>query len=280
MGEAEVTRDPMEGFERVPSRTGEVWVRAEARAWAQRALDAGLTLFQAARGESGALVLEGRGPVYVVPAPPAPSSQGCATATGSGSEPPPRWVVRHYHRGGWLAPLLGDRYLRLGVARPLRELLSSEAVRSRGVSTPRVVAAAVYRGAIFTRGDIVTEYVSRSEDLAQVIFGEKRQGLGGAVDRREALIAAGELIRTLAEAGVSHPDLNAKNVLMEWMGAAPQAHLLDLDRCKVMGEDIHLRPDGMHERLRRSLRKWERRMGVQLAENEWRFLEDAVRGSR
>jgi len=86
----------MGGFERVPSRIGEVWVRAEARAWAQRALGAGLTLFQAARGEPSALVLEGRGPVYVVPAQVPPSSQGRATATGSGSEPPPRWV------DGWL----------------------------------------------------------------------------------------------------------------------------------------------------------------------------------
>jgi hypothetical protein len=100
------------------------------------------------------------------------------------------------------------------------------------------------------------------------------------VDRREALLATGELIRSLAEAGVSHPDLNAKNVLMEWQGAAPRAHLLDLDRCKVLEEGAHLDPDGMHQRLRRSLRKWERWMGVQLADKEWQYLEDAVRGSQ
>ena len=275
-----MTGDLLEGFERVPSGMGEVWSRPEARAWAQRALDAGLTLFQAARGLSGATVLEGRGPVYVIPRQAPSSSREGAQGTGSGAEPSPLWVVRHYRRGGWIAPLLGDRYLRFGVARPLRELRSSEAARARGVRTPRVVAAAVYGGALFTRGDIVTEYVSRSEDLAEVLFGEKRQGLGGAVDRREALIAAGHLIRGLSEAGVSHPDLNAKNILMEWIGAAPQAHLVDLDRCKVIAEGARLRPDPMHERLRRSLRKWERRMGVKLAENEWRFLDDAVRGEK
>jgi hypothetical protein len=35
----------------------------------------------------------------------------------------------------------------------------------------------------------------------------------------------------------------------------------------------------MHQRLRRSLRKWERRVGTKLAGSEWSYLDDAVRGT-
>jgi hypothetical protein len=37
----------------------------------------------------------------------------------------------------------------------------------------------------------------------------------------------------LSRKGTRHKDLNARNVLLEWKGAAPRAQVLDLDRCDV-----------------------------------------------
>jgi tRNA A-37 threonylcarbamoyl transferase component Bud32 len=48
--------------------------------------------------------------------------------------------------------------------------------------------------------------------------------------RRKALIAAGEAVRGLHDAGVDHVDLNLKNILL-----APDGHaiVIDLDRCRM-----------------------------------------------
>src|SRR5204863_45148 len=82
----------------------------------------------------------GRGPVPVL-----------ATPRG-------RWVVRRYHRGGRVAALLRDRYLRWGSSRPLREAHVSGELLRRGIPTPRVVAGAIYPDGAFYRADLMTEF--------------------------------------------------------------------------------------------------------------------------
>lgn len=239
-------------------------VREEAEAWVRTVLEGGETLYRAAARHPEALVLHGRGETYAIPTP------------GGGEG---RWVVRHYRRGGWMAPLLGDRYLGVGTPRPFAEVEASEETRARGVRTPRVLAAAVYPGGAFYRGDLVTEFVPGSRDLAEVLFGGGRKGLSGSVDRREALRAAGELIRRMARAGIRHPDMNAKNVLLEWAGAAPTPWLVDLDRVSVEDEGDGPLADGMHRRLVRSLEKWEKKSGIRLSEAYYGVLEKAVGGA-
>ncbi|MBI4545899.1 MAG: hypothetical protein HY703_11935 [Gemmatimonadetes bacterium] len=222
--------------------------RVEALEPARRALAGAGSLFQFAAAHSAAERLEGRGPALVVP-------MGAVLG-----------VVRHYRRGGAAARWLGDRYLRVGVPRPLRELLASRAVAERGIPTPAVLAAAVYPAGVFYRGDVVTSYIPDSTDLARALFGD---GIP-AGDRVQVCIAAGELLRRLREAGVLHADLNLKNILLEWSGRPPRVYLLDLDRCRVverLGEGLH---GAMLERFWRSVRKWERHTGrvLTVAERE------------
>jgi 3-deoxy-D-manno-octulosonic acid kinase len=219
--------------------------------------DAG-TLYGWACVQPGATAFAGRGAAYAVAAP------GGA------------WVVRHYRRGGTVAPLLGDRYLRVGAARPLRELHASVAARARGVATPEVVAAVVYAAGIFYRADLATRQVPESADLAETVLGRRR---GDAGARCASWHSAGLLLHTAFHAGVEHADLNLRNILIQPGADGPAAYLLDLDRARVRCGPV---ADGaraaMLERLHRSRRKLEARFGTATTAAELGAFDGGLRG--
>ena len=273
----------------------EGWVRPEAREWVERWIHRTptRTLYDEASLASDTLLLQGRGRVYAIPAPNRHRSgtrdrepdssfprEGAArrdeNVPASGT---PRWVVRHYYRGGLLAPLLRDRFVRPGARalRPFRELEASQVLRKRGVQTPRVIAAVVYPSGLFYGGDLVTEFLPQATDLAAILFDLERGGVGGTLERRDALAESGRLIRRVAEAGALHRDLNVKNILLEWPGAAPTAYLLDLDRCSLLKKSPAALIEKMLGRLLRSLRKWEKATKMMLPLEERRVLETAAR---
>lgn len=198
------------------------------------------------------------------------------------------WVVRHYRRGGAVARVATDTYLRAGEARPLRELNASAAARARGVDTPEVVAAVVYPSGIVYRADLATRFISDSADLAAVTEARARQR-AVAADRRDsarrdaraAWHSAGVLLRTAFGAGLEHPDLNLRNILIAGDTHAPRALLLDLDRARVRDRSI----DGsarqrMLERLHRSRRKIERAEQFECTAAELAALEAGLAGER
>jgi hypothetical protein len=222
-----------------------------------QAVEGAGSLYAYAAAHPEAVGLEGRGVAYAVPAPGG------------------RWVVRHARRGGALARWLGDRYLRLGRPRPVKELAVSAAARGLGVETPEVVAAVVYPAGIFYRSDIASRFVPESMDLATALFGPK--ALVGE-DRVLAAAAAGRLVRAAHECGVVHPDLNLKNVLLQWTMRPPRAYLLDLDRCRVVPRLSARRREAMLRRFWRSWRKWEARTGVRLVGGEREAFERAYGG--
>lgn len=227
--------------------------------WLRGTLAAGLTLAQWAEAQPGAERREGRGRVHVVEAP------------AEGPDGRSRWAVRHYWRGGAVAaPVLGDRYLSVGHPRPFRELAASHQARSRGIPTPAVVAGAVYPAGPFHRADLVTELIPEGSDLAEVLFGPREPSLDVA---GPAMEAAGLLVRRLEEARIHHPDLNAKNVLLTGGDAAPDAHLLDLDGCRVLDVRALIAAGPMRRRLERSLRKFELRTRRRLDADAWLALQ-------
>ncbi len=257
------------GFEVVDHPGARVLTRPEAVPWVRYVLEGGESLHDAAARTRDALVLEGRAPLYVIPA---------KIRREEGAPDSGRWAVRHYVRGGRLVSrLLGDRYLKWGRLRPFREVRASEIARARGIPTPRVMAAAIYPSRLLYRADLITEFIPRAVELIDALFDTERKGAGGAQERQDALRAAGKLIGALAGAGIRHRDLHAGNILLRWEGAAPHPHLLDLDRCEVgrRGETVTVEP--MLGRLQRSLKKWERRTGLALSEREWAALKTTAR---
>lgn len=247
---------------------GVAWCVPLAQPWVQSVLHGGRTLYRAAADQDERLELRGRGPVY-------------AFAAAGG-----RWVVRRCRRGGAVGPVLGDRFLRGGVPRPFREMAASEEARKRGIPTPRVLVAAVYPRGVFYRGDVVTEYVADSRDLAALLFGsdapeQRAPGTAAEEDpavRQAALRDAGYLLARMARAGVEHADLNAKNVLLDRNEGRASAFLLDLDRARIHAPGDAVPAGAMWARLERSLRKFERATGRRLTASEWRALREPLGG--
>jgi len=266
-----------DGFREIRMRHGWGWSRPEALSWFQEALANSPTLYAAAgdlhrSSPSRGPLLRGRAPVFVV-------SLDFTTV-----------AVRHYLRGGAVASLLGDRYLRLGAPRPIAETLASERVRSLGIPTPRVVAAAIYPHGPFYRGDIATEFIAGGADLGEFLFGGAEPGgslesspdarsrsdasgengtIGGGSDRISALRETMGLIERLGAAGIYHPDLNVKNFLVESGPSSMTVHLLDLDRCRSASGRSGAPREAMVRRLRSSLAKWERMTDHRLTPEEW-----------
>jgi 3-deoxy-D-manno-octulosonic acid kinase len=208
--------------------------------------------------QPGARAFRGRGEAWAVDTP-----QGA-------------WVVRHYRRGGALAGVLGDRYLRLGAPRPLRELRASTAARDRGVPTPEIVAAVTYASGAAYRADLVTRRIPASTDLAELVLGRAR----APVEQRvEAWRAAGRLLRLTFEAGIEHRDLNLRNILIQCPSGEPlTAWLLDLDRAVVhvagLSDVVRRR---MLARLQRSRRKLELAFGTPALASELTAFEEGLR---
>jgi 3-deoxy-D-manno-octulosonic acid kinase len=238
-------------------RESTVVAREDALDWARGAVERAGTLYAYAAGQEDARVLQGRGPAYQI-------------------EAPIGWcVVRHYRRGGEVARWLGDRYLRAGEPRPLRELRASEEARRRGIETPPVLALAIYPAGAFYRADIVTAYVPGAVDLAAALYGPA--SLEGE-DRLAAWATVGALLRALAERGVVHADLNLKNILLDPSVRPFRTMLLDLDRCRVMDRVAPFARFAMLRRLRRSADRWAALAGRPITADERGAFERAYRG--
>lgn len=145
-------------------------------------------------------------------------------------------VVRHYRRGGWMGPLLDDRYFDRP-PRPFAELAVSESLRAAGVPTPRVLAAAVYSARPGYRADLVTEWLSPGLDLEELL----RPGLYPDAERVAAVETAGRTVGRAHGAGLDHPDLRPRNLFLRPLGAPAswEAALLDLDRARITANDLH-----------------------------------------
>lgn len=237
-------------YRRLDVGSARAFVLETAAEWLEDVLGSGRTLQDWAASEPDRATFAGRGRVYSVPAPV------------SGPDGRDRWAVRHYRRGGAVASLLEDRYLRVGRSRPFRELRASATARARGVRTPAAVAGAVYPASLHYRCDLVTEVVPGAHTLADVLHAE--DGTRGWL---EAMTAAGELIRTLGDAGVFHVDLNAYNIVFENRDMAG-AWVVDLDRTKILRRPSEGAKERMRVRLTRSIVKVGTPTGERLGDRE------------
>jgi 3-deoxy-D-manno-octulosonic acid kinase len=187
------------------------------------------------------------------------------------------WLVRHYRRGGAIAMVLRDEYLRAGEPRPLRELHASIAARARGVATPEVMAAILYLSGPLYRADLATRFVVGSRDLAAVTLGRSRADADTCV---EAWRATGALLRSVFAAGIEHADLNLRNILIAGEPRTPHALLLDLDRAVIHESAVSVATrSAMLARLHRSRLKLEAAARQQTSRGELEALEEGLAGT-
>lgn len=141
-------------------------------------------------------------------------------------------AIRHYRRGGWMAPLLTDRYLD-SPPRPFAELAASDRLLTAGVPTARVLAAVVTGARPGYRADLATEWLEPGHDLVALLAPNQYP----AAERAAALEAAGRTIARAHRAGLDHADLNLTNVFVQPRledNPSWTATLLDLDRARFV----------------------------------------------
>jgi 3-deoxy-D-manno-octulosonic acid kinase len=132
-------------------------------------------------------------------------------------------VLRHYHRGGWMAPLMGDRYVWNGRerSRGFLEFRLLAELFQRGLPVPAPIAARYQRRGAYYTADLITRTIEGAQTLTDLI----------AAGRLDSDLAerVGALVGTFHAAGVDHADLNAHNILM----ADGRLWLIDFDRGEI-----------------------------------------------
>ncbi len=171
--------------------------------------------------------------------------------------------VRPYRRGGLVRWFVRDRFL-LRPPRPLRELEATEAARAAGCNVPIVHAVAVEESGPFYRGWIVTSAIEGARAFVDVL------AAAAGPERAELLRQAARAIAGLAAAGVSHPDLNGHNLLVD---AGGRIAIIDFDRATVAEPGSSRLAERGFDRLWRSLQKLRRERGFALEDDERRWLE-------
>ncbi|MFP4607098.1 MAG: 3-deoxy-D-manno-octulosonic acid kinase [Thiohalospira sp.] len=154
-------------------------------------------------------------------------------------------VLRHFRRGGLLGRMLGDRYIRNGLARsrPVREWRLMRELRRQGLPVPAPVAVRVAPRGLIYRGDLITERLEGAVPLADLLeAGNASLTLWQVV---------GATIARFHAAGAWHADLNVRNILVD---EGSGVWLIDWDRGRLgVGRAGPLRAN--LRRLRRSLDK-------------------------
>ena len=145
-------------------------------------------------------------------------------------------LVREYRKGGLLRHVRGRRMR--GRWRPLDELVLHRRLLATGVPVPQALGCVVLRGTVGWRGFLLLGEVPEAVDLEVLLHGAAAPV--GVDVRREVLVAAGRAVRALHDAGVPHPDLHAKNLLLAPDGAVL---VLDLDKARPA-------PAGLSDRRR------------------------------
>jgi 3-deoxy-D-manno-octulosonic acid kinase len=155
-----------------------------------------------------------------------------------------RWVLRRYRRGGLVSKIANDTYVWGGLARtrPWREWQLLAQLRARGLPVPRPVAAHVHRSGWRYGGHILTELLEGTRPMVDALD----RGDWAQEDWRRL----GETLRRFRDAGVHHPDLNVRNILV---GSDGRIHLIDFDKGRLGSDATQWRRD--LQRFRRSIDK-------------------------
>lgn len=153
-------------------------------------------------------------------------------------------VLRHYRRGGLVAPLLGDRYVWNGRirSRGFAEFSLLAELRQRGLPVPAPITARYVRRGLYYTADLITRTIENARTLAEIIASR---------DFDSALAAqVGALVARFHAAGVDHADLNAHNILV----ADAKLWLIDFDRGEIRATGTAWKLANL-ARLKRSLLK-------------------------
>lgn len=197
-----------------------------------------------------------------------------AVTVGGGREPHPvveipggeRVVVRRYRRGGLVRWF--NRELYFGGNRAFDELRATERARSGGVQAPLVVAACERPALVGYRAILVTRLVPDSRDAAAWLESAPEAA------RPPMLREAGRQIAAMHAAGVAHPDINLRNLLVvdpAEEDGAPSVWLIDFDKAEVSDSGV---APGRRMRDLRRLARSARKLAAPIDASGWTALRE------
>lgn len=172
-----------------------------------------------------------------------------------------RAVVRRFLRGGIVRHFNRDRYFH--GHRGWDELHALELAAAAGVRVPRPLAAVERRGLVGYRASLATRWIAGATDLDAWLRDAREP------ERCEAMTEVGRQIARMHDAGIAHPDLNLRNVLV----APDGVYLLDFDRVKLGGAPVG-EPRRRRDLLR--LRRSAVKLGAPVSADAWAALWDAA----
>lgn len=175
------------------------------------------------------------------------------------------WVLRHYHRGGFVGRFLADQFIWLGkhATRPFREWDLLYEMSQQGLPAPAPVAARYVRSGAWYTADLITVR------LPDVVPFSNRLSEAGV--EPQVWTDVGRCIGRFHAAGYFHADLSTHNLQID---TANRIYLLDWDRGGK-------RPDGNWrqrnlDRLHRSCVKISRD-GLKFQADDWQALQAGYR---
>ena len=179
------------------------------------------------------------------------------------------WVLRHYHRGGFVGRFVSDRYVWRGLerTRAFREWRLLSELCNLGLPVPTPVAARVRRSGFGYTADIITEYLDNTRSFESII--------NDSDTCLEHWQLIGRTLRQFHDHGVDHSDLNVRNILLD---NDYQVYLVDFDKGEIRGSGTWR--DGNLRRLNRSLRKVALETGTSFDANGWQALERSYQSMR
>ncbi len=155
-------------------------------------------------------------------------------------------VLKHYHRGGMVAAIMGDRYLGYVAekTRSFREWCLLRILQQFGLPAPVPVLASFSKASLFSyRADLITVAIPNSMPLADFLFTHPLSDEGWQ--------KLGQVLARFHEKSVYHADLNARNILLD----PKQFYLIDFDKGSVRALTEGWKQLNL-VRLQRSLKKF------------------------
>ena len=139
-----------------------------------------------------------------------------------------QWVLRTYHRGGFISRLSKSRYIWTGCerTRAFREIRLTATLFAKDLPVPRPVAAYVIRHGLTYEAALITQRIPGARTLAECLNDTHIP----AEVLNTMLTNVGQMIRRFHDHGLDHVDLNARNILIDPHNSP---WLIDLDRCRL-----------------------------------------------
>ena len=169
------------------------------------------------------------------------------------------FVLKRYHRGGWLGRCVRNTYCYAGEAavRSFHEWRLLAELQRLSLPAPAPCAARYRRQGMCYTADLITLRL-HAQPLSQVLIRERL-----LASRWRAL---GAVLRRFHDAGVYHADLNAHNILIG--DGEHDFFVVDFDKARIIAAAKVSRFTGNLKRLRRSLLKLKTQSSVFMYEDK------------